>query len=922
MSSRSHSIALAILSTLGALGAQETYKPKPLPTGAEALTEAKVIAARFAFWRDQLTTECRSRGTLGKEKDEDVERCLDFAARQLADSKWEEGADERLAANSARLASRRLEDPVVMLFVAEELARQGRRNRSVELVGLAERSLARKPAGQIVGLVLHKMLFELNTRYGREDAASEASARTQDLAIEIAGAGGFGKDHERSWLFFLETLLDTRTWPEKDVGLLTRLEKAAKEPQFALSVLRAGQHIRAGWQARGTRRASQVGEQAFDTFHTNLEAAKQIALRTYERWPQHPEGASLMLDAIGPTGIDKDELRRWLDNAVAAQMDHADSYTTYLHYQQPRWGGSAADLLKFGLECLATKRFDTDVPGHYRLAIHYQALDVREPLKLWARASVQKRLEELDLGYLAAAQDAYDTWIAQSNRVAALALGDRLPEAAELRERMKYAPTQKTLGTYGIDEKWLDRKLRPHYQKYELPKVAPSTEFAARVVSETDATTPARPLTDHPRAITTEAWNRRFREWVVERFDEHYRVHGRHDAAWDADAAKLVHEIGAVLGGPPSKQARALAEMLIDAGCDDPLVRYVAARMIVFEDNNRAVEIVMDALPAIDKELSPAFRWWVRQFLLTVARIPGRGEVDEGLLAEVARTGGAAAADPMFTGDARRFYLLCTWAQELPLQRTEGVDDRLVQRLGRQKDAEPWIVHATSGLSFATKARLMKADDPERAAALQLARQHLEKAHELCPQFPEGAAGMVLVQSLESAGDTTPRVWFDRALDAQIDYQPAFAAYVRSLTSPGHVLAFAKQCLASGRFDSLVPMWSLWALSTKSKDLPEPRSVWALPEIAPMLEQLIAGYRAEPSATVSPDFLAGGRLVLAWAGGRYDDALAQWEKGTKVDSNWLRLVHTQDRELVEFELQWLAKQKANAGKAADAVKPK
>lgn len=922
MSPRSHSLALAVLSTLGALGAQETYKPKPLPTGAEALTEEKVIAARFAFWREQLTAECQSRGTVGKEKDEEVERCIEFAARQLAGTKWQEGADERLAANSARLASRRLEDPVVMLFVAEQLARENRRNRSFELVGLAERALARKQAAPIVALLLHKMLYELNTRHGREDAAAKAVERIQDLAIEVASAGGFGKDHERSWLFFLETLLDTREWPEEHVSLLTRMEKAAKEPQFALAVLRARQHVRAGWRARGTRRASQVGEQAFDTFHTNLEAAKQIALRTYERWPQHPEGAALMLDAIGPTGVDKDELRRWLDNAVAAQIDHPDSYTTYLHYQQPRWGGSAAALLKFGLECLATKRFDTDVPGHYRLAIHYQALDVREPLKLWARASVQKRLEELDLAYLAAAKDVYDTWIAQSNRVAALALGDRLQEAAELREGMKYAPTSKTLDTYGIDEKWLDRKLRPHYQKYELRKIVPSAEFSAPAASEANAKTPARALTDHPRAITTAAQNQRLLAWVVERFDEQYRVLGRHDAAWDADAAKLVHEIGTVLGGPPSKAAIARAKKLLDAGCDDPLARYVAARMIVFEDNDRAVEIVMDVLPTIDRKFSPAFRWWVRQFLLTVARIPGRGEVDEALLAEVARAGAAAAADPMFAGDARRFYLMCTWADDLPLQRSQGVDDELVAKLARQKDAEPWIVHATSGLSLATKARLMEAEDPERATTLQQARQHLEQAHALCPQFPEGAAGMVLVQTLDAAGDATPRQWFDRALDAQIDYQPAFAAYVRSLASPAHVLAFGRECLDSGRFDSLVPMWSVWALSTTSRNLPEPRSVWALPEIEPNLERLIAGYRAEPSATVSPDFLAAGRLVLAWAGGRYDAALAEWEKSKKVDPNWLRLVHTQDQELVEFELQWLAKQKTKAGKTQDGVQPK
>ena len=68
-------------------------------------------------------------------------------------------------------------------------------------------------------------------------------------------------------------------------------------------------------------------------------------------------------------GIARESARFWFDEAVAAQFDAPRAHDHLLHDLLPRWNGSHVELLKFGLECLNTKRFDTEVPRTFKAAI-------------------------------------------------------------------------------------------------------------------------------------------------------------------------------------------------------------------------------------------------------------------------------------------------------------------------------------------------------------------------------------------------------------------------------------------------------------------------------------------------------------------------------------------------------------------------
>ena len=272
----------------------------------------------------------------------------------------------------------------------------------------------------------------------------------------------------------------------------------------------------------------------------------------------------------------------------------------------------------------------------------------------------------------------------------------------------------------------------------------------------------------------------------------------------------------------------------------------------------------------------------------------------------------AAAADPLFAGAARRFFVRCLWDDAALLSEAQPrLDDEVVEQLDRQPGADPWLVHVVTGLHFAHKALLAARQDPQVEQWLRTASERLQKAHELCPEFPEAAAGMVLVSTLQRSADPGPRAWFDRALDAQVDCRPAFRSLLRffhprSGGSAAHMYHFAEECLATARFDTEVPMWFPWVLDVMGTLDDDPRRLWAAPEVADGMERWAKGYLATDGKVVPHEFVRIGRCLAAWAGGRYDDALAAFAAcGQKIDPVWLTILHVDDPDLPEFDLHKL-----------------
>ena len=167
------------------------------------------------------------------------------------------------------------------------------------------------------------------------------------------------------------------------------------------------------WKARGSGFGESVAPAGWREFHAKLSEAREAFTRAWELHPEYPEAASDMIAVAMAAPLDdvRREPRRWFDRAMAAQMDYLPAYTAYLWSLRPRWGGSLRSVYAFGVECLDTGRFDTQVPLHFLRALRDAAADAAgddaaSRVDWWTAPGVFTNLCRMCEGYLAVAPPA------------------------------------------------------------------------------------------------------------------------------------------------------------------------------------------------------------------------------------------------------------------------------------------------------------------------------------------------------------------------------------------------------------------------------------------------------------------------------------------------------------------------------------
>jgi ankyrin repeat protein len=140
--------------------------------------------------------------------------------------------------------------------------------------------------------------------------------------------------------------------------------------QWLMNLIRANNEIDLAWEARGTGWAKDVTAESWEQYGKHLDQARLLLTATWQSDPNRPEAAGDMMTVTrGSHGNEGETVRTWFDRAVSAQMDYPEAYKEMVLALRPRWGGSHGQMLEFGRECLATKRFDTDVPLFYLYAL-------------------------------------------------------------------------------------------------------------------------------------------------------------------------------------------------------------------------------------------------------------------------------------------------------------------------------------------------------------------------------------------------------------------------------------------------------------------------------------------------------------------------------------------------------------------------
>lgn len=910
MANRPNSPTMAAL-LVGFVGAAllpaQDYEPKPLPAGPEAYTQRKYLEDKAKIWHEVLLAECKLGDALRAEWKEPVEALMAGYAKWVGF--WAIGGDDekRLLDAADRVREIGCDDPVVHLAIADVFVQQQRLDAARPWFAKAKEKLQDRRSA-LLQFRLHESLRIFYARDRQDDERDAAIRECEKWLVEMAVAPELGKGRERFHLDLVLGHLNSKVGDEA-LALIERIEKRAGKPTYASLVLRAHRHNTLAWAARGTGAASTIDDEAREVLRQNLAAGEAVLTEAHRLCPGHPEAPAQMVKMLGPWGGEPDDLRRWFDIAVAAQFDYQDAYVSYMHYSQPRWGGSQRTLTDFGQECLATGRFDTEVPNYYRFAIQYVALDSKDKIAVWGRSSVQKNLAKLDEGCLAAANEPRRLRFAQTRRVMDLALGGKVEEAARLCEEMDRRIETQALEVYDIPVDWLRKTLRPHFKDYQPEVIAPNTMFAGYEKADFPGAAKARPLVPHEKASTMQSHRVEFAAWLNKVFTEAYAKNGKHEAAWDAEARELLAVIGPALLDGASPQIVAKAQKLLAAKCDDPLVRYAIVRVLAGKNVTRNVTMLGELLEGLVDDYPAPFAWWALQHLSGLLRDMGRHDIANSLVPELRDLLVAAASDPLFTGPGRRHYIGCIWGNgNFLFTGVDIVTDEMVDELGKQ-GVDPWIHHVVGGVHYMNRARSRSGG----ATHLQTAAEHFEAAHRLAPELPEAAAGMVVVSAMRGDEAVTPREWFDRAVEREFDFKPAYAALVEALRPKygGSTLAmyrFGVECLDTGRFDTHLPLWFTNALQCIQEEVRTPRAVWAGAGVAERLNRVFDGYIAQKDPARSAQSWEAARCMTAWAGGRYDDALKAWEAcGNKLDPTWLDTIGVKDQDLIEIDLQFLAK---------------
>ena len=383
---------------------------------------------------------------------------------------------------------------------------------------------------------------------------------------------------------------------------------------------------------------------------------------------------------------------------------------------------------------------------------------------------------------------------------------------------------------------------------------------------------------------TTAAFNTHFREWMATKLQAEYKAHGQPDAPWAGDLERFFSAFSASYTSRFADQAASerldvLAAAVAKAGCDDPLFLACQARVAVACKRARQADEALR--PLADKVratgYSPVCVFFATLWLRTARSEFGVTKKPPRFAAAVA----AAATDPALAGDDKLIYIrtllpdddvLAAVADEFA-KPDSGVDPWVkAVATGRAEIRKAW---AARGRGFAAKVKPQGWQGFEEHLAL--ARKALVAAHEMHPEWPDAATEMITV----SIGDRTDeeRSWFDRAVAAEFDHESAYRRFATAALRPrwggSHeaMLAFGRQCLDTGRFETFVPGFVFDVALSVGEDLSRPRDAFAMPGVYEDCLRAANGYLQAADTAPAVARLWRSRLaVLHWATGRYPEA--------------------------------------------------
>lgn len=189
-------------------------------------------------------------------------------------------------------------------------------------------------------------------------------AEVYDVCDEGLAAYKGNKDlYERLYRDIEKKLFEN--WPDESVTWLLKGEG----------------YVELAWKARGTGYANKVTEEGWKLYRERLAVAEEALNRA---WDLNPKDINIPLEFLTlelGQGQGRDRMELWFQRAMAIDPKCYDACYKKLFYLEPKWYGSAEEMLAFGRECVESK----DWAGHVPLIL----LDAHLALRRYLDKSVQ-----------------------------------------------------------------------------------------------------------------------------------------------------------------------------------------------------------------------------------------------------------------------------------------------------------------------------------------------------------------------------------------------------------------------------------------------------------------------------------------------------------------------------------------------------
>jgi hypothetical protein len=404
-----------------------------------------------------------------------------------------------------------------------------------------------------------------------------------------------------------------------------------------------------------------------------------------------------------------------------------------------------------------------------------------------------------------------------------------------------------------------------------------------------------QPIPTDEKAYTDLGFRQALYAYHQRTMGEAYPRVGKRNPAWDEPAQKLMEGFARFFTNAPDYPSKeellAQGKALMDLGCDDALVLYLYA--VALQLNGRGQES-----EGFLKRSTTGFE--------TGAYVKAKAAYAPIRLARLYRTMGEtkkqdfehyrdlgvkwlveSTRDGSYAPGEQRIFL--TLLDEDLTSTFNGLEQTILDALREKRGTDPYIIGVVGGkveIALAWEARGSDWASNVTEGGWKGFEQHLGEARKLLteawkthPQFPEAPTKMITVTTGggEAPGETA-RMWFDRAVTAQMDYDLAYRTLLWALEprwggSYDAMFDLAVECLQTKRFDTLAP-WELFrTLDMLTEDLNGDKRYWLKPVTYHMLETLFAGYEKQ---TADEDRLyrkyRSLHALACWYSGHYDEA--------------------------------------------------